>query len=90
MLLLRELVTVYAVAHDTLADALEVPEAAIDAYVSGREPMSLGAQAGLAAFVIGNVPSLGRIGHRLQAQTEAAIEFHLGRSAAHNGPPARS
>ena len=90
MLLLRELITVHAVPREALADALEAPEAVIDAYVSGREEMSLVAQAGLATFVIERVPSLRRIGHRLQAQTAAALAFHEGRTVTHNGSPPRS
>jgi hypothetical protein len=90
MVLLRELIAVHAVARETLADVLQVPEATIDAYVSGREPMSLRSQSDLAAFVIERVPSLRRIGHRLQAQTAAAVDYHQGRTARHTGSPPRS
>lgn len=89
IVLLRELITAHGVERVTLAGALGVTEAAIDAYVSGREPMPLGAQGGLATFVIERVPSLRRIGHRLRAQTAAASDFQQGRTATHNASPPR-
>ena len=85
VVLLGELLTVHAVARETLADALGVSEAVIDAHVSGCQPMSLEAQAGLATFVIERVPTLRRIGHRLRAQTAAASDFHKGRTETHVG-----
>ena len=85
VVLLAELLTVHAVARETLADALGVSESIIDAHVSGGQPMSLEAQADLATFVIERVPSLRRIGHRLRAQTAAASDFHRGRTETHVG-----
>ena len=90
IILLRKLITSHGVARETLADALAVTEANIDANLSGHEPMSLGAQSGLATFVIERMPALRRVGHQLRAQTKAASDFHQGRTATHNGSPPRS
>lgn len=90
VLLLRELLTAHGVARDSVARALAVTEADIQGYLSGHEPMSLGVQGGLANFVIERVPALRRVGHRLRAQTEAANDFHQGRTATHNSPPPRT
>lgn len=90
IVLLRKLITSHGVARETIANALTVTEADIDAYLSGHEPMSLDAQGGLATFVIERVPTLRRVGHGLRAQTEAASDFHQGRTATHNASPPRS
>ena len=85
VLLLRQLITGHSIAHDTIAGALGLSRAEVDAHVSGREPMSLEAQSRLATFVIDKVPTLRRAGHRLRAQTSAASDFHAGRTETHLG-----
>ncbi|HEY4304456.1 MAG TPA: hypothetical protein VGM82_08325 [Gemmatimonadaceae bacterium] len=88
--LLRDALPLRADGRAVFAVALGVEVIMIDAFASGLDVMPLGAQRRLAAFIIENVPTLARKGHRLQAQVAAATDFHDGRTATHSASPPRS
>lgn len=85
--LLRDALAVHVDGSDAFVAALGVDVHRIDAFVTGRAQMPLDAQLRLALFVIDAVPTLARMGHRLQAQVAAATDFHQGRTATHGAPP---
>jgi hypothetical protein len=72
---------------DALARALSVPEADINAYLSGTDAIPLDRQLRIAQFVIDCVPPFARLGHRLRGQATAAIAFHARTTETHLQPP---
>ncbi|HMC55908.1 MAG TPA: hypothetical protein VKH19_12085 [Gemmatimonadaceae bacterium] len=82
--LLRDVLASQAADAATVAHALAVDVATIDAFVSGQKPMPLDAQNSLATFVIDKTPELARDGHRLRAQVSAAQDYEDGRTATHH------
>jgi hypothetical protein len=88
--LLRDGLLLRADGPTAFAVALDVEIATVDAFISGRDLMPLDVQRRLATFVIENVPTLARMGHRLQAQVAAATDFNDRRTTTHNASPPRS
>ena len=78
------------VAVETVADALMVSTAAIDAYRTGRLAMPLEVQLLLAALTIERVPKHARLARQLRAQIKATISYAVGETVIHKEPPPRA
>jgi hypothetical protein len=85
--LLRKVVATRWFRLNALARALSVPEADINAYLSGTDTIPLDRQLRIAQFVIGCVPPFARLGHQLRGQVTAAIAFHARTTETHLQPP---
>lgn len=72
---------------EVVANAMMIPESAIDDYRSGRTPIPIELQILLAAFAIECVPKCARLGYQLRGEIRARIAFAAGETETHFGPP---
>jgi hypothetical protein len=86
-MLLNKLVTMQHVELDTLAAALTVTDATLDAYLAESLAIPLERQLRLALFVIESVPALARTGHQLRGQVAAAMALEARVTETHLQPP---